>query len=60
MALHTADDLLHFHPHIHALALEGVIELNGQFHRLTQIDIALIQAEFEHQIFNALLGALRV
>ncbi len=55
MALHTAGDLLHFHPHIHALALDGVIEPNGQFHRLTQCDVALSQAEFESQIFNALL-----
>ena len=55
MALHTAGDLLHFHPHIHALVLDGVIEPNGQFHRLTQIDVALVQAEFEHQIFNALV-----
>ena len=50
-----AGDLLHFHPHIHALALDGVIEPNGQFHRLTQCDVTLIQAEFESQIFNALL-----
>ena len=55
MALHTAGDLLHFHPHIHALALDGVIEPNGQFNRLTQIDVERIQAEFESQIFNALL-----
>ena len=55
MALHTAGDLLHFHPHIHALALDGVIDSNGLFTRLPQCDLALIQAEFENQIFNALL-----
>ncbi len=55
MALHTAADLLYFHPHIHALALDGIIEPYGQFHRLTQIDVGLIQEEFELRIFNALL-----
>ncbi len=55
MALHTAGDLLHFQPHIRALVLDGVIEPNGQFHRLTQIDVALVQAEFESQTFNALV-----
>lgn len=55
MALHTAGDLLNFHPHIHTIALDGVIDSTGTFHRLTECDIAHVQATFEQYIFDALL-----
>ena len=56
MALHTAGDLLNFHPHIHAIALDGVIDSTGTFHRLTECNIEHIQATFEQYIFDALLA----
>ena len=54
-ALHSAGDLLHFHPHIHSIALDGTIDENGTFHQLTEIDIEKLHNCFQQNIFNALL-----
>lgn len=49
-ALHTAGDLLHFHPHIHAMALDGTVEENGTFHQLTDIDIKKLHDFFQKNV----------
>ena len=37
-ALHTSGDLLNWHPHVHALALDGVVDDLGQFRQLGAVD----------------------
>jgi hypothetical protein len=39
-ALHSAGDLLHFHPHIYSIAIDGTVDENGTFHQLTELDSA--------------------
>lgn len=43
MVLHSAGDLLNFHPHIHALVLDGTINPNGQFSQLPVPDTEQIE-----------------
>jgi len=54
-ALHTAGDLLHFHPHIHTMALDGTVDANGAFRQLPEIDIKQLHNCFQQNVFNALL-----
>jgi hypothetical protein len=54
-ALHTARDLLDFHPHIHSIAIDGTVYKNGTFHQLTEIDIEKFHNHFQQNVFNALL-----
>ena len=56
-ALHTAGDLLSFHPHAHTMALSGAIDEGGTFHELPPaIDTARICELFREKVFAALLG----
>jgi len=55
MALHSAGDLLHFHPHIHGLALDGTVDENGQFHKLPEVDTKKLLSLFQQKILAALL-----
>jgi len=61
MALHTSGDLLNFHPHIHSLCLDGIIDGSAVFQQLDAADIAVVTAalttRFADKIFNALLNA---
>lgn len=54
-ALHTAGDLLNFHPHIHAMALSGSIDHQGMFHRLEMEQNTELAAVFADYLFRALL-----
>ena len=54
-ALHTAGDLLHFHPHVHAIALDGTVDENGAFYQLLELDIDKLHRCFQQNVFNALL-----
>jgi hypothetical protein len=54
-ALHSAGDLLHFHPHIHSIAIDGTVDENGVFHQLTELDIKKLHDLFQQNVFNALL-----
>ena len=38
MALHSAGDLMHFHPHLHSISLHGGIDPDGMFHSLDPVD----------------------
>ena len=53
-ALHTGGDLLHFHPHIHAVALDGGVDGAGSFHRLPECDTAELEARFAKKVLSAL------
>ena len=55
MALHTAGDLLHWHPHIHMIALNGVLDSKESFSELPTVDCSELQRTFANKIFDALL-----
>ena len=57
MALHTAGDLLNFHPHVHSLCLDGSVDESGAFHQLPAIDTEQIAASFAEKVFQFLLDA---
>lgn len=54
-ALHSAGDLLAFHPHIHGLFLAGVIMPDGSFQPI-EIDQDRLQAIFADKVLLALLA----
>ena len=55
-ALHTAGDLLSFHPHAHTIALSGAIDGAGAFHELPYtLDTERICTLFQERVFDALL-----
>jgi len=55
-ALHTAGDLLAWHPHAHTIALSGAIDEYGTFHELPYtIDTDRICALFREKVFDALV-----
>jgi len=56
MALHTAGDLLNWPPHIHAIALSGVVLDDGHFLELADIDAAELEVRFANKVFTALLA----
>jgi hypothetical protein len=55
MALHTAGDLLNFHPHIHSLGLHGALDPDGKFHLLESVDNKFLTRQFADYVFQALL-----
>lgn len=57
MALHTAGDLLNFHPHIHSLGLHGALDPDGNFHLLNSVDTEYLSRQFSEYVFDALLEA---
>jgi hypothetical protein len=54
MALHTSGDLLNWHPHIHAIALNGSVLDDGHFLELTDLDTAALERRFKENVFTAL------
>lgn len=57
MALHTAGSLLNWHPHIHAIALDGGVLDDGSFAQLPTVDTELLQEFFAEKVFAFLLEA---
>jgi len=55
MALHTAGDLLNWHPHAHALSLHGAIDKDGNFYQLDSVDTDYLTHCFADYVFDALL-----
>ncbi len=56
LALHTAGDLLNWHPHIHAIVLDGAVLDDGHFLELPNVDLDKLQRSFEDNVFRALLN----
>jgi hypothetical protein len=52
MSLHTAGDLLNFHPHLHALLLPGVIDSSGNYLDIAEIDQELLCEYFSEEVFE--------
>ena len=58
LALHTAGSLLNWHPHIHAIALDGGVDPRQNFAQLPEeIDTALLQEFFAEKVLSFLLEA---
>ena len=55
LALHTAGDLLHWHPHVHMLGLNGSLLDDGHFLKLSNVDAAALENRFADKVFDALL-----
>ena len=55
MAVHSSGDLLHFHPHIHSLCLDGAVDAAQRFIPNTAIDTPLLQEYFAERVCTALL-----
>ena len=55
-ALHTAGDLLDWHPHIHGIALKGNVTENADFEPINSIDLNKLELLFSEKIFNFLLS----
>lgn len=56
MALHTAGDLLNWHPHIHSIVLNGAVLDDGHFLEIQNVDSAKLEQRFSEKVFGALLG----
>ncbi len=54
MALHTAGDLLNFHPHIHAICLHGGLDSGDSFHEMPSVDNEYLQRVFARNVFSFL------
>jgi len=54
MSLHTAGDLLHWHPHVHAIALDGAL-IGNDFVQLPSVDDVELQRRFSTKVFQFLL-----
>jgi hypothetical protein len=55
MSLHTAGDLINFHPHLHALLLPGVIDSYGNYLEIAEIDQELLCEYFSEEVFEMFL-----
>ena len=55
MSLHTAGELLNWHPHLHCLILTGTVDKYGKFHCIEEIDNELLQEFFAQNVFRLLL-----
>jgi len=55
MSLHTAGDLLNFHPHIHALVLSGVIDNSGTYLEIGNVDRELLTEFFAEEVYKIFL-----
>ncbi len=55
MALHTAGELLNWHPHIHALCLYGALDRKEAFHKLDSLDLNYLTRTFADNVFKLLL-----
>jgi hypothetical protein len=55
MALHSAGKKLNWHPHIHSLALDGVVADDGAFLPLAEVDAAALTRNFAEKVLGALL-----
>lgn len=54
MALHSAGDLIQWHPHIHALTLYGGVDKQDVFHPLHSVDTEYLTERFARNLLEAL------
>ena len=56
MSLHTAGDLLNFHPHLHALVLSGGVDSSGNYLEIINIDRELLTEFFAEEVYKIFLN----
>ena len=54
-AIHTFGELLHFHPHLHALVTDGVFARDGSFIALPALDDEPFEKLWQKKVFDLLL-----
>ena len=60
LALHTFGEYLDFHPHIHALVAEGLLDSEGQWHPAPEIPHGILESLFRDRILAELLRLRRI
>lgn len=58
--IQTFGELVHFHPHIHALVTDGGFTPDGNFVRLPQVDRQRLLTAWQTNVFNLLLAAGKI
>ena len=53
--IHTFGELIHFHPHIHALLTDGVFGPDGTFCPMPAVDARPYETLWQHKVFDLLL-----
>jgi hypothetical protein len=53
-APHTFGQVLHFHPHLHALVTDGAFAPDGTFIPLPELDRELFEKLWQQQVFDLL------
>ncbi len=54
-AIHTFGQVLHFHPHLHALVTDGAFAPNGTFVAMPQLDSEPFEKLWQGKVFDLLL-----
>ncbi len=55
MAIQTHENLLQFHPHLHALVSDGCFGEDGTFYLLPNNSVVALEKVFSHHVFQMLL-----
>ena len=58
--IQTFGELIHFHPHIHAIATDGGFTPDGAFLCLPKIDTQLLLLAWQNKVFDLLLAAGKI
>jgi len=54
--LHTFGEYLDFHPHIHALVADGLLDVEGNFHLAPEVPDKILSELFRKRVFKELLS----
>ena len=54
-AIHTFGELVHFHPHLHALVTDGAFATDGTFIELPSVDADPFETLWQKKVFDLLL-----
>ena len=55
MVIHTFGEYLDFHPHLHALAADGLFTRSGVFHVLPQVSLQPLEELFRARVITFLV-----
>jgi hypothetical protein len=58
--IQTFGELIHFHPHVHAIATDGGFTPDGAFLCLPKIDTQLLLLAWQNKVFDLLLAAGKI
>jgi len=60
MSLHALGSLLNTHPHLHSMILGGLVDTDGRFYQLPQIDTSWLEQRFREKLLTALLKSTAI